>query len=71
MEKDVKIWYDAEGDYLEVLFSDQPGYMTPTDHDAIMKLVDEHGNILGFSIMALSKFLKQQPITAHLLAKAA
>ena len=53
------------------MFSDQPGYMTPTDHDAVMELVDERGNILGFSIMALSKFLKQQPITAHLLAKAA
>jgi uncharacterized protein YuzE len=71
MEKDIKIWYDPEGDYLEVLFSDQTGYMTPTDHDAIMEMVDESGNILGFSIMALSKFLKQQPLNAHLRAKAA
>ncbi|HZK76076.1 MAG TPA: DUF2283 domain-containing protein [Candidatus Kapabacteria bacterium] len=71
MEKDVKIWYDPEEDYLEVMFSDAPGYMTPTEHDAIMEMVDERGNILGFSIMALSKFLKQHPLEAHLHAKAA
>ncbi len=25
-ERKVKIWYDAEGDYLEVLFEQKPGY---------------------------------------------
>jgi uncharacterized protein YuzE len=71
MEKDVRIWYDPEGDYLEVMFSDEKGFMTPTEHDAIMEMVDEKGNILGFSIMAVSKLQKQSPLHAHLHAKAA
>jgi uncharacterized protein YuzE len=71
MEKDVRIWYDPEGDYLEVMFSDEKGYMTPTEHDAIMEMVDEKGNILGFSIMAVSKLRTQLPLVAHLQAKAA
>ena len=71
MEKDVRIWYDPEGDYLEVMFSDKAGYMTPTEHDAVMEMVDEQGNILGFSIMALSKFLKQKPLDTRLHFKAA
>ena len=25
-QKQVKVWYDAEGDYLEVIFDQKPGY---------------------------------------------
>jgi hypothetical protein len=27
MAQKIKVWYDPEGDFLEVLFSDKPGYM--------------------------------------------
>lgn len=27
MAQTIKVWYDAEGDFLEVLFSDKPGYI--------------------------------------------
>jgi len=37
MAATVKLWYDKEGDYLEVLFSDKPGYLRETDNDAIME----------------------------------
>jgi hypothetical protein len=70
MADKVKVWYDKEGDYLEVLFSDAPGYMIETDNDSIMERVDGHGNILGFSVLAVSK-LGSKPIEAELIAKAA
>ncbi|WRH65241.1 MAG: hypothetical protein RSE13_15070 [Planktothrix sp. GU0601_MAG3] len=37
MASTVKVYFDKEGDFLEVLFSDQPGYMRETDNDAIME----------------------------------
>ncbi len=51
----IKIWYDKEGDFLEVTFSDKPGYMRETDNDAIMERVDKEGNLLGFSVLAVSR----------------
>lgn len=36
----VKNWFDPEADFLEVLFSDAPGFMCETENDAIMKRVD-------------------------------
>jgi len=69
MATQVKIWFDAEGDFLEVLFSDAPGYMRETAHDAVMERVDENGNILGFSVMRVSQIAKDKPVVAE-LAKA-
>jgi uncharacterized protein YuzE len=66
MAQTIKVWYDAEGDFLEVLFSDKPGYMRETDNDAVMERVDEQGNILGFSIMQVSRIEKQKPLVAEL-----
>lgn len=66
MAQKIKIWYDAEGDFIEVLFSDQAGYMRETDNDAVMERVDEQGNILGFSIMCVSEIEKQKPLVAEL-----
>lgn len=50
----VKLWYDPEGDYLEVIFDHKEGYFQETEHDQIMKKVDLEGNILGFSILGFS-----------------
>ena len=66
MAQTIKVWYDAEGDFLEVLFSDKPGYMRETDNDAVMERVDEQGNILGFSIMEVTRIEKQKPLVAEL-----
>ena len=46
--KHVKIWYDAEGDYLEVIFNQRAGYFRETANDQVMEKVDEHGDALGF-----------------------
>ena len=66
MPKTIKVWFDAEGDFLEVLFSDKPGFMRETDNDAVMERVDEEGNVLGFSIMQVSRCSKDKPLIAEL-----
>lgn len=60
-ERKVKIWYDPEGDYLEVIFDQKPGYFRETASDQVMEKVDEAGNILGFSVLKVSA-LKQAPL---------
>jgi hypothetical protein len=50
----IRIWYDAEGDYLEVIFDQRKGVFRPTTSDQVMGKVDAEGNILGFSVMKVS-----------------
>lgn len=66
MAKKVKVWFDPEGDFLEVQFSDLPGYMRETAYDALMERVDKHGNVIGFSILGVSRFRKERPLEAEL-----
>ena len=61
----VKIWYDAEGDYLEVIFEDKTGYFRETASDHVMEKVDDQGNVLGFSILRVSA-LKRTPLEVAL-----
>jgi len=65
MEKEIKIWYDKKGDYLEVLFERKAGYFKETENDAVMEKVDEDGNIIGFSILKVSA-LKDKPLSIAL-----
>lgn len=66
MDKEVKIWFNKEGDYLEVLFERKPGYFRETENDAVMEKVDEDGNIIGFSILKVSILQKQKPPSIRL-----
>jgi uncharacterized protein YuzE len=68
MGETVSVWYDEEGDYLEVLFARQKGYFRETDNDAVMEKVNEAGQIIGFSILKVSA-LKGQPPLAITLKK--
>ena len=54
MGKEVKVWFDPEADYLEVLFEKKEGFFRETENDAVMEKVDTDGNILGFSILKVS-----------------
>ena len=65
-----KVWFDAEGDFLEVRFSDAPGIIKETDNDAVMERLDEHGQVIGFSIMQVSRLARQKPLVAELLPAA-
>ncbi len=69
MDSTVKIWFDKEGDFLEVLFSDRPGFMRETDNDAVMERVDEQGNLLGFSVMQVSCVATDKPLVAELISE--
>ena len=66
MGKEVKVWYDKEGDYLEVIFERKAGYFIETKNDAVMQKVDKDGNIIGFSIMKVSALKEQKPISVTL-----
>ena len=66
MGTNLKIWFDKEGDFLEVLFSEKPCYMQETENDAIMTRVDLQGNVLGFSILGVSKLQKDNHLIAEL-----
>lgn len=57
MEK-VKVWYDSEGDFLEVIFKQKEGYFRETESDQVMEKVDTEGNIIGFSILKVSSLKK-------------
>lgn len=61
----IKVWYDKEGDYLEVLFERRKGYFRETENDAVVEKVDEKGNILGFSILKVSA-LREKPLSIEL-----
>jgi hypothetical protein len=63
--KIVKMWYDPEGDYLEVIFDHKAGYFRETEHEQVMEKVDTEGNILGFSVMKV-RSLKKQPLEVAL-----
>lgn len=67
MAQQVKVWFDVEGDFLDVRFADKPGFMRETNNDAVMERVDEKGNILGFSIMQVSRLAKEKPLVADLV----
>lgn len=64
----VKVWFDAEADFLEVRFSDAAGYEKETNHDAVMERVDAQGNVIGFSVLGVSRFKKGKPLEADLTA---
>ena len=66
MADKVKVWFDAEADYLEVRFSDAAGYAKETKHAGVMERVDEQGHVIGFSILGVSRFKKEKPLDADL-----
>jgi uncharacterized protein YuzE len=68
MAQRVTVWFDPEADFLEVIFSEAPGYMKETENDAVMERVDADGNLLGFSILAVSQLAKSKPLIAELLS---
>ena len=63
--KILKIWYDPEGDYLEVIFDRKPGFFRETQNDQVMEKVDADGNVLGFSVLKISS-LKERPLDVAL-----
>ena len=65
MEK-VRVWYDPEGDFLEVMFKQREGYFRETSFDQVMEKVDMEGHTIGFSILKVSS-LKEKPLDIDLV----
>ena len=68
MADKIKVWFDAEADFLEVRFSDAAGYEKQTKNDAVMERVDALGHLIGFSIVGVSRFKKGNPLEAEFVA---
>ncbi len=66
MGEAIKVWYDKEGDYLEVLFDRKAGYFKETENDAVMEKIDTDGNVIGFSILQVSALKEEKPISIEL-----
>ena len=60
-----RAFYRPEGDYLEVIFDQKPGYFRETASDQVMEKVDDHGNILGFSVLKVSS-VREAPLEVAL-----
>ena len=63
--KVIRVWFDPEGDYLEVMFERKEGYFRETENDRVMEKVDAEGNILGFSVLRVSS-LADKPLEVAL-----
>jgi uncharacterized protein YuzE len=61
----VKLWFDREGDFLEVTFDEREGFFRETENDQVMERVDKDGNIIGFSVTNVSK-LTDKPLEVAL-----
>jgi hypothetical protein len=66
MEKNITIYYDKEGDYLEVIFEKAVGYFRETENDAVMEKVTEDNRIIGFSILNVSHLAGDHPLNVQL-----
>lgn len=50
----MKIWYDREGDLLEVLFDDTPAVMEEIEDDVFERRTPD-GRITGFTVLNFSR----------------
>jgi hypothetical protein len=67
----VSVWWDGEGDFLEVTFDDGIGKMKATDNPRVRVKIDDDGNVVGFYITSVSKAAKQKPFEVDLVPKRA
>ena len=54
----IRIWYDQEGDFLEITFREAKGYLQEIAED-IYERVDEAGNLLGYALFNVTRHERQ------------
>jgi len=57
----LNVWYDPEGDHLEIVFDQKAGYFEDTSLENVMRKRDAEGNLLAISIFNLSLFAGTRP----------
>jgi hypothetical protein len=65
-KRHIAVWYDREGDFLEVMFAQKEGYFRETAHDQVMEKVDKIGTILGFHVLKVNRLTR--PLDVELVA---
>lgn len=65
----VSVWYDDEGDMLEVLWAFREGYFSPTDDERILKRLDDDGEVIGFLIHEMSTLKQPSPVEFELASE--
>ena len=65
----VSVWYDHEGDMLEVLWAFREGYFTPTDDERILKRLDDDGEVIGFLVHEMSTLNQPGPVEFELASE--
>ncbi len=68
-KRPIKVWYDREGDFLEVLFERKPGYFRQTSCEQVMEKVDKEGRVIGFHVLRASRV--SRPLEVDLAGVAA
>ena len=59
---DLNVWYDREGDHLEIVFDEKAGSFEDTSLEYVMRKRDAEGNLLAISVLNLSS-LRGDPTT--------
>jgi len=54
----MRIWYDKEGDILEITFQDAKGHLREISED-IYERVDNEGNLLGYMVLNVTQHERQ------------
>jgi hypothetical protein len=57
----LNVWFDPEGDHLEIVFDQKAGYFEDTSLENVMRKRDPEGNLLAISIFNLSSFGGTRP----------
>lgn len=73
MNATIRVWYDREGDFLEITFREAKGYLREIAED-ICERVDEAGNLLGYSLLNVTRHERQSlvlPLKIQQLAQVA
>ncbi len=68
----LKVWYDREGDYLEVVFENAPATLEEVEEDVFERRTAE-GRVVGFSVMNFSKHDRDRltlPLTVRAVSAA-
>ena len=49
----INLWFDPDGDLLEVGWSAEKGYFTDTDDEHVLKRVNLDGDVIGFMVQGV------------------
>ena len=66
MKNEIEIYYDREGNYLEIIFEKKEGFFQETEEDNVMKKVDKEGNLLALSVLNAVSTQTIPPLSYHI-----